>query len=202
MARKGWIVAAGLLALGALGACADDEESELPPRSPSSSRPGVPIGAIAGRSPGGAARGDRPAGLCDNGGPLGGDPRLPPVDGTSTGARIPGATLPSLPGDPSDRDPRRPFPGATLPALPGDEFDGNVAPAAPWPRGENLERDLLTRMMNDHARSLADAEACAESATDADVVAFCRYLAESRRGEMEWLSSWLGARLEGDFRGR
>ena len=202
MARRGWAIVAGLVALGALSACGDDEESELPPRPPVVRRPSVPQVAIGGRSAGPEAGGARLPGNDNSGVIRGGDPRMPPtVRGYDTSIDIPGATLPALPGDPPERNTPRGQPGATLPALPEDRFGGDAIPASPSVRGDNREREMLTGILSAHARMLANAETCAESATDADLVAVCRYLAEARRGELEWLSSWLGERLEGGSTG-
>jgi hypothetical protein len=207
MARSGWVIAAGLFALGALGACGDDGASDLPARSFDESearRAGVPQLPVRGRAAGGDG-GGRLAGNgdgVDSGVIVGGDPRLPLPRGADTGAGIPGATLPDLPGDPPERHTRRGLPGATFPALPQDTVGGGAIPVSPLLRGDDREREMLTGMLEDHARTLIEAQSCAEGATDADVVAFCRYIAEARRGEMEWLSSWLGERWGGDSPGR
>ncbi|MDI3282205.1 hypothetical protein [Polyangium sp. 15x6] len=155
-----------------------------------------------GRSAGAGERGERlPGNGAGNGNDDSGVILSPPPRGTP-GVGIPGATLPALPGDPPERHPRRGHPGTTLPVLPQDTFGGAAIPATPIARGDGSERDMLQGILNAHASMLAEAEACAESATEPDVVAVCRYLAESRRGEMEWLSSWLGERLGGGSPGR
>ena len=206
MARRRWAIAAGLVALVGLGGCGDDGESELPPRAPQVRRPGVPHVAIGVRSPGAWEGGGRlpgdDVGRGDGGRILGGDPRRPPVRATDMVVDIPGATLPALPGEPPERFTRRGHPGTTLPALPADRIGGDATPVSPSVRGDDRERAFLAGILSAHTRMLADAEACAESATDADLVAVCRYLAEARRGEMEWLLPWLGERVEAGSTGR